>query len=169
MNRKLSLILVFILILAFFTGCRTGGRPSAPKPDAGKATVKGKVFSTSENKPYPKAPVWLAEVYRQGEEGAYVLDHAFSPAAFADDKGFFVISNVEPKEYVIVVGDPDGLYVVIPDDAGRARVWKTEADKILDVGTINVSLSPSVQPAVKPSPQEVYPAPKKSTPVNPYP
>jgi hypothetical protein len=50
---------------------------------------------------------------------------------------------VDPKEYVIVVGDPEGIYEVIPDDAGRARVWNTEADKVLDVGQLSVSMSPT--------------------------
>jgi hypothetical protein len=150
MKRKpLLWILSFIFTLALITGCRGGkDKTSAdeatpiPEPDTAKATVTGKVFSTTLNQPYPKAAVWLAEVYRQGGDGAYVLDHAFSPAVWADDNGVFVIANVDPKEYVIVIGDPEGLYEVIPDDSGRARVWKTEAGKVLDVGQLSVALSP---------------------------
>ena len=180
MNRKLLLIFSFVLFLALLTGCRgskdklSKSGPTAtpiPNPNTDKATVTGKIFSTSANKPYPKAPVWLAEVYRSGDNGAYVLDHAFSPASFADDNGAFVISNVDPKEYVIVVGDPDNVYVVIPDDTGRARVWKTEAGKILDVGTLNVSLVPATpSTASTPTPASAYPSPQTKSPAsNPYP
>ena len=138
MTRKLLIWLIgFILILAALSGCRgKGGQTNIaqqgaqntpiPAPDDQKATVTGFVFSTATNKPYPKAPVWLAEVYRQGGNGVYVLDHAFSPAVYADDQGNFTIPNVDPKEYVIIVGDPEGTYVVIPDDSGRARVWQTK-------------------------------------------
>ena len=150
MNRKpLILTLGFILTLVLLAGCRgakdktpAGQATPIPEPDAGKTTVTGKVISTPLNQPYPKAAVWLAEIYRQGGDGVYVLDHAFSPAAYADDNGVFVIANADAKEYVIVVGDPEGIYEVIPDETGRARVWMTEGGKILDVGELSVSLSP---------------------------
>jgi len=152
MNRKpliLTLGLIFTLVL--LAGCGgakdktpVGQATAIPEPEAGKTTVTGKIMSTSLSQPYPKAAVWLAEVYREGGDGVYVLDHAFSPAAYADDNGVFVIANADAKEYVIVVGDPEGLYEVIPDEAGVARVWMTEAGKVLDVGELSVSLSPSI-------------------------
>jgi hypothetical protein len=71
-----------------------------------------------------------------------VLDAAHSPAVYADGEGVFVIANVEPNEYVIVIGDPEGAYEVFPDDSGRARVWKPQSGEVLDVGQLNVSLSP---------------------------
>jgi predicted small lipoprotein YifL len=151
MNRKLLIWMTgLILIVATLSGCRGKGNKAVPVGDQStpiplpadqKATVTGYVFSTPDNKAYPKAPVWLAEVYRQGGNGVYVLDHAFSPGVYADDQGVFVISDVDPKEYVIVVGNPEGNYVVIPDDTGHARVWNVEAGKILDVGKLDVSLS----------------------------
>ena len=71
-----------------------------------------------------------------------MLDAAHSPAVYADGEGVFVIANVDPTEYVIVIGDPEGAYEVIPDDSGRARVWKPYSGEVLDVGQLNVSLSP---------------------------
>ncbi len=150
MNRKqLMLMTGFILFLAVLSGCRGSKNKtsavkatSIPSPEAEKATVTGKVFSTSANKAYPKAAVWLAEVYRQGGNGVYVLDHAFSPGVYADEQGVFVIPNVDPKDYVIVIGDPDGLYEVIPDDTGKARVWNLAGGQVLDVGQLSVSLAP---------------------------
>jgi hypothetical protein len=156
-RKQLIWILGFTLSLVFITGCSgakaktpIGQATSIPAPATDKATVTGSVFTTALNQPYPKAAVWLAEVFRQGGDGAYVLDHAFSPAVYADDKGVFVIANVDPKEYVIVIGDPEGLYEVIPDESGRARVWNTEAGKILDVGQLNVSLTPPPTPPQSP-------------------
>jgi hypothetical protein len=150
MNRKpLIWILGFIITLVLISGCRGSKEKTPlvqataiPEPDAEKTTVTGKIFSTSLNKPYPKAPVWLAEVFRQGDEGAYIVDTTFSPSNFADDQGIFVIANTDPREYVIVVGDPQGAYEVVTDDAGKPRVWQTEAGKILDVGQLNINMSP---------------------------
>ena len=148
--KPFMLTLGFILFLAVFTGCQGSKEKtsaekatSIPSPESEKATVTGKVFSTTLNQPYPKAPVFLAEVYRNGEDGAYVLNTTFSPSNFADEQGVFVIPNIDPKEYVIVIGNPEDKSEIIPDDSGRARVWKTEPGKILDVGQLNVSLSPS--------------------------
>jgi len=153
MNRKPIFLSGFILCLALLTACHGSkgktnlnkGTP-VPSPDAEKTTVIGSVFSTTTNKPYPGASVWLAEVYRQGGEGAYVLDSVASPGVYADEEGVFVIANVDPKEYVIVIGNPEGAYEVIPDDKGRARVWQTEAGKILDVGQLKVKLVPPPTP-----------------------
>lgn len=152
MSRKLMIGMTgLFLLLALLVSCRgKGSTPGAAngnntpvaQPEDQKGTVTGNVISTTTNKPYPKVPVWLAEVFRQDGNGAYVLNLASSPAVYADDNGAFVIANVDPKDYVIVVGDPEGQYVVIPDDSGKARVWNVEAGKILDVGTLDVSLSP---------------------------
>ena len=147
--KPFMLTLGFILFLAVFTGCR-GSKDktsaekatSIPSPESEKATVTGKVFSTTLNQPYPKVPVFLAEVYRNGEDGAYVLNITFSPSIFADEQGVFVITNIDPREYVIIIGNPEDRYEIVPDDSGRVRVWKTEPGKILDVGQLNVSLSP---------------------------
>lgn len=144
MNRKpLTLIFSTIFFLAVLTGCQGSKKAtSIPLPGADKTTVTGIVFSTPMNQPYPNAPVWLAEVFREGEYGAYVVNVAASPSTFADEQGVFIIENVDPKEYVIVIGNPESFSEVIPDDTGRARVWKTEAGKVLDVGQLNISLSP---------------------------
>ena len=145
--KRIVLFFCIALILALFTGCK-GDNPSeskgtaVPAPDENKVTVTGSVFSTTLNAPYPKASVWLAEVFREGGDGVYVLDHAFSPAVYADDQGVFVIPNIDPKEYVIIIGDPEGYYEVIPSDDGTAKVWYTESGKVLDVGQLSVSLSP---------------------------
>lgn len=115
--------------------------PTAPpSPQAGKTTIIGKVTSKTDGKPVSNVAVRLADVYHQGEEGAYVLDGAFSPGDITDEQGDFAIQNVDAKEYVIVVGDVYAKYEVIPDSSGRARVWKTESGNVLDVGDLQVNL-----------------------------
>jgi hypothetical protein len=84
--------------------------------------------------------VRLAEVARQGDEGAFVLDTAFSPGDITDDTGHFRFDNVDAKEYVIVVGDVYSVYKIIAEPSGQARVWKAEPDQILDVGELRVDL-----------------------------
>lgn len=108
-------------------------------PEPGRTTVIGKVISLS-GQPVPQVPVWLAEVVRQGEEGVYVLDSRSSPGAYTNEEGVFVIPNVNPGEYVIVIGDPEGLYEIITEPSGKAKVWNIPPDLVFDIGELRVSL-----------------------------
>ncbi|MEM2045887.1 MAG: carboxypeptidase-like regulatory domain-containing protein [Candidatus Bathyarchaeia archaeon] len=140
-----TLVIITILSSCEFSNYPTGGEsflPSPtplPKPEPGRATVIGRVISLS-GQPVLQVPVWLAEVIRQGEEGVYILDSRSSPGVYTDDKGFFVIPNINPGEYVIIVGDPEGLYEIIAEPSGRARVWNIPPDQILNIGELKVSL-----------------------------
>ena len=105
--------------------------------------------------------VRLADVARgaEGRGGAFILDVARSPGTFTDQNGYFNIQNVKAGEYVIVVGDVEitGIYEVIPQPDGKARVWNLPADEVTDVGVLTVSiLVPTPNPTSIPG---VYPAP----------
>ena len=108
-----------------------------PQPTSGKATVTGIVISLS-NQPLSQIPVWLAEVVRQGDGGIYILDSASSPGAYTDENGIFVIPNVNPGEYVIIVGDPESWYEIIAEPSGRAKIWNIPSDQIVELGKIQV-------------------------------
>ena len=84
----------------------------------------------------------LAAVYRQGEDGAYVLDSANSPGAFTDQEGRFVIPNIAPGEFVLVIGDPMSNYTVVSDADGKVRTWAAAANQILDMEQIRSDFTP---------------------------
>jgi hypothetical protein len=102
--------------------------------------VTGKIISTISNKPI-KTMVWLAEVHQQGDQGAYVLNAASSPGIYTDEKGIFVLANIDPREYVIVVGDPEGQNEAITDSSGKPKVWNITANLIYDTGELKVGLT----------------------------
>jgi hypothetical protein len=114
---------------------------TAGKPDAGKASVVGRVLSKQTGAPIAGTSVRLAEVTRQGGEAIYVLDGANSPGATTANDGSFVMANIVAREYVMVVGDPFGSYAVVTDETTRARVWNAAADQILDIGEQRVELA----------------------------
>lgn len=145
-----GIALCALVIITILSSCESPNPPTEEKsvlpsptplstPEPGRATVIGRVVSLS-SRPVLQVPVWLAEVVRQGEEGVYVLDSRSSPGAYTDDKGFFVIPNVNPGEYVIIVGDPEGSYEIITEPSGRARVWNIPPDHIFDIGELKVTL-----------------------------
>lgn len=151
MKRWLQFLIVLVvpyLLLA----CQVSGRdiafvspppppatPVAP-PAAGKSTIVGQVLSLSTRAPLANIPVRLADVVRQGDQAAMVLDSAFSPGDITDDQGRFIIENVNPGEYVIIVGDVTAQYEVIAEPPGKARVWELVSDRVLNAGALQVSL-----------------------------
>ena len=145
---KRVLVLVLTFVLVSMVACQNRAGPGGstasalpPTPEAGKATVVGRVFSRQTSQPITNTPVRLAEVHRMSEDGdgAFILDDAFSPGAITDHQGNFVIANVEAREYVIVIGDVNVQYDVIAEPSGKAQIWNAVADQVLDVGELRVN------------------------------
>ena len=109
------------------------------------SAVKGRVLTVASGSPRPLADtvVRLAKVFynEPHTDGVYVLDGASSPGALTDQDGRFSIVNIEPADYVIVVGDAESPdHVIISEPDGKARLFTAEAGQVLDVGTLEVGL-----------------------------
>jgi hypothetical protein len=169
MNRKLfALISIFLMLLS---SCNKVSSPdinpevlptvTPPSlPEAGKATIVGQINNKTGD-PMINTIVRMAVVVRgaEGRGGAYILDISRSPGTITDEYGYFTIQNVDAGEYVIVVGDIEitGVYEIISQPNGPARVWELAADQITDVGVITVSITPpTAVPTITPGP---YPEP----------
>jgi len=144
-------------LFMIFSACAAPDTPSAPveptitvspsatplpTPEIGKASVIGQIVEELTNEPMAETIIRLAEVYREDgseTEGAYVLDVAFSPGDISDEKGYIFIENITPGEYVIVIGDPYGVYEIIENEDGTPKVWEMLVDQITDVGVIKTN------------------------------
>lgn len=138
-------VLIFSILSLLLVACQSGQGTAPPLPTLapGKAMVIGRVVADETGQPIPLRPVWLSEVLRQGDQAIFVLNTLSSYSSPTDQQGRFVIANVDPKEYVIVVGDPySNDYDIISEARDTARVWKLEADKILDVSELRVWFKP---------------------------
>ena len=68
--------------------------------------VTGFVRSDLTGERIPAMIVRLAEVFRnEAGDAAFVLDGAQSPGTLTDVEGRFIFQNVEPREYVLIVGN----------------------------------------------------------------
>ncbi len=161
----------FLLALSLMTACSqivpTANNPKVlvtatppALPESGKATVYGQVVH-EQGYAMANTIIRLAEVARgaEGRGGAYILDVSRSPGTITDKNGYFSIQNVKAGEYVIVVGDVEGtgIYQIIAEANGTAKVWDFPADKDTNTGIITVNIViPTPQATTTPGP---YPAP----------
>jgi hypothetical protein len=87
-------------------------------------------------------PVRLASVHwsAQKTDGVFVLEGASSPGTTSQDDGTFIIGNIDPGDYVVVVGDALGLHAIYAAPSGKAKVFTAEQGKPLNIGQIEVTL-----------------------------
>lgn len=150
-RQSVLLYLVIVLLLAACNGSSPtvetpASTPTPPQPpDAGLATSIGRIVNP-DGQAMPRIIVRLAEVVRgvEGRGGAFILDVAHSPSTFTDEAGYFIFPNIKGAEYVIVIGDVEitGVYEIIPQEDGKARVFNMPADQITDVGEITTTINP---------------------------
>lgn len=150
MKRISTALIVIMLLLAACSPTaetstpETNPLPTPPaKPEQGKATVVGRALSLLTGEPLGNTMVRLAEVVRQGDQAAFVLDAAFSPGATTDAQGYFIMANIAPMEYVIVVGNIEIYqgYQIIQDETGLAKPVTIPADKVTDLEELRVNIS----------------------------
>jgi hypothetical protein len=169
MIRNISIFLLIFLV--FISGCSkstaTAINPEVvststppPSPESGKATIVGQVMH-QDGHAMSNTIVRLADVARgaEGKGGAYILDIARSPGSITDENGRFIVQNVKAGEYVLVVGDIEltGIYEIIKESNGQAKVWTLPTDQVTDVGVLVVSIVPPTPiPTSTPGP---YPEP----------
>lgn len=142
---------LFLLLLIGLNACSTTESteelvvPTIPAPADGMANVTGRVLHKETEDPFIDTIIRLAEVVRSEDGGdVYVLDQAFSPGTRTDEFGIFVFENVDPIEYVLIVGDVEGIYEVIPNDDGTPRVWNAKVNEVLNVRDLLVLLEPTL-------------------------
>lgn len=150
MKKTLYFSMLLLLLTALFTGCTSQpqSNPAPIKMDVtltpSKSAIAGKLLSegSASNVVLPNTPVHLARVYwDEGKKnGAFALDGANGPSTISKEDGTFVIANIEPGEYVIVVGEVIGSSVIIPDSKGDALVVKATGDQVTNVGELKVNL-----------------------------
>ncbi len=141
-NKSFLLILTIVtLAVMVLVGCQSfSKKPAISTPTADKAIITGRLINATDGKPMSGILVRLAEVYRNDAgEGSYVLDQALSPGTESDENGYYVFENLTPGEFVLVLGDPLVKYLIISEpNSEKAKVWKVEPGKILDIGELSV-------------------------------
>jgi hypothetical protein len=149
---KRNWMLLFCLLSGILAACQGSGvgpvgtatppaqiTPATPLP--GKATVVGRATALFTGKPFASIAVRLAVVlHLPPNSDTFMLDDAHSPGAISDTQGYFVITDVAPNDYVVIIGNPNVQYAVPTAEPDKARVWKLSAGQITDFGELRVVL-----------------------------
>lgn len=134
-------------------------------PSLSQSVIIGQVISIDASA-VSDTEVRLATVFwnEDKSQGSFLIDESASPITITDENGLFAFNALEPRDYVIVVGDLYGQNVILSNNDGSAQIFTAEAGQILDVEMLQVDLK-SAPITVAPSPESSYPPP--NTPPSP--
>ena len=107
-----------------------------------KGAILGQIISNTEDQPLTGTVVRLAEVFWNDDnsDGAFVLKGGASPGNFTDENGVFVIQDLEPADYVIVVGEVIGTHEIVSEPDGSAKIYAVIAGEVLLIEPLHVNL-----------------------------
>ena len=113
-----------------------------PQLEPSKGAITGTVLKQDGTHPPDNVRVFLASFYwnEAKTEGVFVLDPDRGTNVPISDRGSFQLFNIEPGNYVLVVGATPEAAIAILGDSGQPRVIEVKPGEIVDIGEQRVSL-----------------------------
>ncbi len=117
---------------------------TAPKPDPGKASISGLMFSVRSMNPVPGTPIYLTKgVGKNNRQISPLLigpDPAIGDIVLrSDDQGRFELNNIEPGTYFLIMLAPNDI---MPLEIGLneriPKLVEVAADQQLPLGVLYV-------------------------------
>jgi hypothetical protein len=115
--------------------------PKNLSPSSAKVgMVRGKLILLTGDKLAIFPGIYLGEL-RTDAKGTPIItrvDKSVAPKAHFDNSGNFVIDNINPGEYTLLV-DLVGSMFILKENDGKERLLKVEAGKVIDIGEIDLN------------------------------
>lgn len=106
-----------------------------PVPEMG--VVVGVVEMEEVGRPMSGVPVYLGEpIGSSSGAPLFAMDPSRAPHAEADAAGRFVIADVEPGDYVLILWNPVNSIMARDIDTGEPLVFSVEPGEVVDVGVV---------------------------------
>ena len=142
-------VLLILLILGALVACsakspvNTGDLAKTVTVSPDKSAVVGQIISSTDNKPLANTPIRLGQVFWDPEHknATFVLEGATSPGAITMEDGTFVVNDVTPREYIILIGDVTERYDIIKENPDTAKVFNLSQGQVVDLGVLEVNLN----------------------------
>ena len=112
---------------------------SIPTPSSGSSVISGHLFSVGEDLPARLVRIYFATKTLLTPGPGYMLSYeeVGSPNIQTDETGLFVITDILPGEYFLIMVTPVNSYSVIDDD-GNQVIVVAEEGKTYDLGKLYV-------------------------------
>lgn len=140
---KFRLVIILACLSLLLGSCRApapgsgSDQPIAmPTQEAGKGAIAGKIVHAAERWPDEPLTAYAASFAPvDGGGGMFTLEPYKAPQATLAADGSFVINNVPPGNYVLIIGPEPSRSKPVVDDADQARVFTVEA-AVLQAGDL---------------------------------
>jgi len=111
--------------------------PLSPTIDVSRGAILGYIDLKNASWSRETLYIYAAPFYpTDGEQGFFILEPTIHPYGPVYRDGYFVINNVPPGKYVLVVGPAAESAVAIRNPKGAVRIFTVEAGRILNVGVV---------------------------------
>jgi hypothetical protein len=116
-----------------------------PTPSLGLGVIHGQLIQET-GQPIGNTQVRLGDVVwfqgQEGQDGLVISERSRAPQTIGDTQGNFVIADVSPGTYGLVVSDPNSPEHIFVRDrtTGRALLVEVKKDKVVDLGKVVVDL-----------------------------
>ena len=117
-----------------------------PTPSLGLGVIHGQLIQET-GQAIGNTQVRLGDIVwfqgQEGQDGLVISERSRAPQTISDAQGNFVIADVSPGTYGLVVADPTSPEFVFVRDqtTGRALLVEVKKDKIVDLGKVIVNPS----------------------------
>ncbi len=138
---QITRIFIMFISCLWLMACNATPATSIEVPPAqpGFGLMRGRI-QDAQGSALANWSVRLAPIYGSGNQQAYVLDEAGGIGGVTNDNGEFAITNIPPGRYVILLIIEEGLSVAILDSNGIEKVFEITADKLIDIGTVRITI-----------------------------
>lgn len=111
-----------------------------PEVDPGSGIVHGQVYSFTTNEPLINSRIYLAEKVPLEPGPGYTIafQERTSPSAQTNERGEFLIEDVEPGEYIPIMVTPFGIYPLANAETDEIQLI-IEAGQIYDLENTSVN------------------------------
>jgi len=112
-----------------------------PTPIASKGTVIGTLISSIPEKSIAGLALYFGTLLplTPGPDHLVTMDPVNSPMAYIRDDGSFMVENVTPGEYVLILWTPhESRYVPDPNSSEKDFIVKVVGGQIVNIGTLQV-------------------------------
>lgn len=112
-----------------------------PTPSETTGVVFGRIMSSIDNSPITFTTIYLGEILQLSDKEGYLftLQEKSSPHSESDKDGNFVIYDIDPGQYVILLFTPRKSVPIIDEENGKEVVIVIEPNTTLELPPYTVN------------------------------